>query len=261
MYYNRHRLIFTGAGGYDSDAEAYFTVAGITDTDEKNAWNTFVTTGKANGIYSKLPYFYPFLGLTSTTQSWNAIDPIVGSQVVWYTTNTHDSNGFTTNTTLGGSGYITVSSGVSATSQGFGGRIVGLDSYNPNDFFGIVLEAQGNNGNYTLYSGGTSLNQYYTQLWTNSDTFDMGQLGSVSHVSYQMLSSGGDDNTLYEDGVYSASSDIFENSTIGNLFFGDGDTILNPLTFHCVYVSQGLTSSEMTTLDTMINTLMTALGR
>jgi len=261
MSYYGKTLGFFRSAGYDADAQAYFTAAGITDTTEKNAWNTFVTTGKGNGIYSKLPYFYPFLGLTSSTQSWNAIDAISGSQITWYATNTHDANGFTTNTTLGGSGYITIDSGVSTTSQGFGARIAGLDDYNPNDFYGTVLAAQGANGDYTLYSGGTSVNEYFTQLWTNSDTFDLGQVGSVSHISYQILTSGGDDNTLYENGSYAASSDIFQDSTIINLFFGDGDTILNPLTFHCVYVSQGLTSSEMTTLNTMINTLMTALGR
>ena len=55
---------------YDTDAQAYFTRAGITDTTEKNAWNTFVLAAKAANIYSKFIALYP-VSPTSIGASYN----------------------------------------------------------------------------------------------------------------------------------------------------------------------------------------------
>lgn len=55
---------------YDTDAAAYFTRAGITDTTEKNAWNTFVLAAKAASIYSKFLAVYP-VSPTSIGASFN----------------------------------------------------------------------------------------------------------------------------------------------------------------------------------------------
>ena len=55
---------------YDTDAQAYFTRAGITDTTEKNAWNTFVLAAKSANIYSKFIALYP-VSPTSIGASYN----------------------------------------------------------------------------------------------------------------------------------------------------------------------------------------------
>jgi hypothetical protein len=45
---------------YDPDAEAWFTYAGITNVAEKDAFNTFVLSMKATGIWDKILYFNYF---------------------------------------------------------------------------------------------------------------------------------------------------------------------------------------------------------
>jgi len=77
---------------YDSDAQAYFTAASITDGTQKDAWNTFVVSAKANGYYSKLLAAYPFLGGTASSHSYNAINPAT-FQITWSGSLSHNSNG------------------------------------------------------------------------------------------------------------------------------------------------------------------------
>lgn len=97
MYYNKYRLLFTGAGSYDADAQAYFTAAGITDAGHKSAWNTFVLDCKANGNWTPLIAAYPVIGGTSGTHAINAKTP--GTYNLTFTGITHSSSGITGNGT------------------------------------------------------------------------------------------------------------------------------------------------------------------
>ena len=93
MYYNKYRLLFTGAGSYDADAQTYFTAAGITDAGHKSAWNTFVLDCKANGNWTPLIAAYPVIGGTSGTHAINAKTP--GTYNLSFTGITHNSSGIT----------------------------------------------------------------------------------------------------------------------------------------------------------------------
>ena len=97
MYYNKYRLLFTGAGSYDADAQAYFTAAGITDAGHKSAWNTFVLDCKANGNWTPLIAAYPVIGGTSGTHAINAKTP--GTYNLIFSGITHSSSGIQGNGT------------------------------------------------------------------------------------------------------------------------------------------------------------------
>lgn len=60
---------------YDSDAQAFFTAAGITDTTQKSAVNQLVLDLKSYSIWTKMKALYPFVGGTSSTHKWNLKDP------------------------------------------------------------------------------------------------------------------------------------------------------------------------------------------
>ena len=60
---------------YDSDAIAFFTAAGITDTTQKSAVNALVLDLKTYGIWSKMKAIYPMVGGTATTHKFNLKDP------------------------------------------------------------------------------------------------------------------------------------------------------------------------------------------
>jgi hypothetical protein len=59
----------------DLDAQAFFTATGITDTTQKTAVNTLVTSLKSYNIWTKMKAIYPFVGGTATTHKFNLKDP------------------------------------------------------------------------------------------------------------------------------------------------------------------------------------------
>ena len=87
--------------GYDSDASAFFTAAGITDTTQKNAVNQLVLDLKAASIWSKMDAIYPFVGGTSTTHRYN-LKNTANFLITFSGTLTHSATGVTPD---GSSGY------------------------------------------------------------------------------------------------------------------------------------------------------------
>lgn len=59
----------------DSDAVAFLTAAGITDSTQTSAVNQLVVDMKAANIWTKMIAVYPFVGGTATTHKWNLKDP------------------------------------------------------------------------------------------------------------------------------------------------------------------------------------------
>lgn len=95
-------IVKTGtSSSYDSDAQAFITAAGITNTTQKNAVNQLVIDYKAAGIWTKMIALYPMVGGTASTHSYNLKNP-AAYQITWNGTVTHNSNGVTGN---GSTGY------------------------------------------------------------------------------------------------------------------------------------------------------------
>jgi hypothetical protein len=69
-------LAAPAGGGYDPDAQAFFTAAGITDTTEKDAVNTLVLGMKAEGIWTLVDAAYPFVGGTTDSTKYNLVNPV-----------------------------------------------------------------------------------------------------------------------------------------------------------------------------------------
>jgi hypothetical protein len=69
--------IVSSSGGvtFDSDAQAFFTAASITDNTQKTAVNTLVTDLKTANIWTKIKALYPFVGGTAASHKWNLKDP------------------------------------------------------------------------------------------------------------------------------------------------------------------------------------------
>jgi hypothetical protein len=59
----------------DADAQAFITVAGITNLTQASAINTLVNDLKAYGLWTKMKALYPMVGGTATTHKWNLKDP------------------------------------------------------------------------------------------------------------------------------------------------------------------------------------------
>ena len=61
--------------GFDPDAQAFITAAGLTNPTQQNAINTLVLSLKANNIWTKMKAIYPMVGGTASTHKWNLKDP------------------------------------------------------------------------------------------------------------------------------------------------------------------------------------------
>jgi len=251
MYYNKYRLLFTGAGSYDADAQAYFTGAGITNTTEKDAYNAFVVGLKTDGVYSKLVTFHPFLGSNLTTKAYNAINPSTG--LITFSTMTSVSGGVRTGTG-GGYGYFqTPSSGVTANNAGFGAYSTGWSSIVSPDSCYI-----GEVGSVYLYvKSGTLL--YY--LWNTTNNYTPSTMNKLISIQATTISGNYATSIYYPSGEILARTSINTSVPTGAFSFGDVNATGSDVTFGCHYTSLGLTFVEHALLNTRINTLMTAVGR
>lgn len=82
--------------GFDADAQAFITAAGITDNTQKTAINTLVLDMKGFGIWTKMKAIYPFVGGTASTHKWNLVNPLdtdAAFRLVFFGGMTHSSNG------------------------------------------------------------------------------------------------------------------------------------------------------------------------
>jgi len=62
-------------GGFDADAQAFITAAGITNGTQIGAINTLVKGLKGANLWTKFKALYPMVGGTATTHKFNLKDP------------------------------------------------------------------------------------------------------------------------------------------------------------------------------------------
>jgi hypothetical protein len=63
-------------GGFDPDAQAFITAAGLTNPTQQSAINTLVVSMKSFGIWTKMKAIYPMVGGTASTHKWNLKNPL-----------------------------------------------------------------------------------------------------------------------------------------------------------------------------------------
>lgn len=81
---------------FDPDAQLFITNAGITNTTEQNALNTFVIGLKAANIWTSLYFMHVYLGSTASTHKYNLVNPIDADSAFRLQFNggwTHSANG------------------------------------------------------------------------------------------------------------------------------------------------------------------------
>lgn len=94
---NRRAMIFT-LGGWDADALAFLSAAGITDLTIRGAINTYVKGLKSANLWARLVALYPFVGGTAGTHKFNLKDPRdldAAFRLTFSGGVTHDANGVT----------------------------------------------------------------------------------------------------------------------------------------------------------------------
>jgi hypothetical protein len=83
-------------GGFDPDAQAFFTASGLTGATNLTAINQLVVELKTYGIWTKMKAIYPIIGGTAALHKWNLKDPRdldAAFRLVFNGGWTHSSNG------------------------------------------------------------------------------------------------------------------------------------------------------------------------
>lgn len=259
-----HSIISLMAGiTYDSDAEAFFTATGITDTTIKNAVNQLVLDLKGYSLWTKLNAIYPMVGGTSTTCKYNLKDP-------------QDTDGAYRLSFAGG--WTFASTGAKPNgSTGVADTHLNIGSVISNTAHSFGIYSRTNNTSGTQVYGVTDLTTpIFLQNNLTSANFGSGTLSNlVSYTAspttrFQMATRrSSTDFQAYRDGT-SLGTNTTSMSTIPNSTFRFGGrysitgTAYDFYSLHEIafaFIGQGLTNTESGNLRTAVDAFQLSLSR
>jgi hypothetical protein len=260
----QRRLIVNGQryAGYDADATAFFSAAGITDNTQKSAINTLVTGLKSNSLWSIAQAIYPMVGGTATTHKYNLKDPrdldaafrlnFVGG---W----THASTGVTPN---GSTGYANTFY-IPNTQQA--GGLISIGLYSRTNSSGTIVDMGAYNATGTKQ----------TAIWSNFGSNFYGlpsEDGIVTAVSntdsrgwFFASRTGASATFIQKNATQNTRTANTGNPTV-NIYIGarndDGSAnFLSTREIAFVWLGGTLTTGQASTLYTLIQAYQTTLSR
>jgi hypothetical protein len=243
---------------YDTDAEAFFTAAGITDVGQKNAVNDLVLSLKADSLWTKMVALYPFIGGSASTHAVNLKSP--GTyDITWYGGVTHNSNGITPNGTTGYGNTGINPSTVLNTNEG------SMGFYSRTTLSGVVVHhLMGALEFFPLKGFDFGYFDTFYYYRTNADTsgFKTTSPELGLHQTYRTSST---TNKLL---VNSTSDSITRSYTSPNQIVmigarGENGTVTQYNSINCAfaYVGNSITDTDAANFNTHITTYQTALSR
>jgi len=248
----------------DADAQAFITASGISGT-EATATNQLVIDLKSANIWTKMKCVYPLVGGTATSHKFNLVNPQdtdAAYRLVFSGGLTHSSNGILGNGTNGWantflnpsiifpSGFASIGfyNRVATTNQGiYMGTTVGSTN-----FFRIAPLA------------GTTIRHFNRGAATGQTNHTVtNELGfnANSRISNTLMTS--IDNTGAFQTNTTTQTIAYSSFQIPLLVVNSSGTIASysNAQFSFAYISDALTSSELTTLKSINQTFQTTLGR
>ena len=258
----------------DPDATAYLAAVvaagGTVDATITSATNTLFTDLKANSLYSKIFAMYPMLGGNAGGCKFNAKDPRdldAAYRIQFNGGWTFSSSGATPNGTTGYGNTYLVPASVTTDNNLHLSYYSLTNSASPNssttmgcdgsgDYARIIIRRPGDIG-YNIFGSSTKGLQTYTI--TNS-------------LGYFLGSAVTDNNTrnFYRNGVLLTPTAEVGLGIVGNpiynIYIGANNGLDVPDDFdnkECAFstIGAGLTTGEIETLSTIVNTFATTLGR
>jgi hypothetical protein len=260
MFLTTHGILAraTSGGSFDTDAQAFITAAGITDPTQQNAVNSLVVNLKTYSIWTKMKAIYPFVGGTSGTHKWNLKDPRdldAAYRLVFNGGWTHSSGGALPNGTNAYADTKLISQGtlsLNSTSFGVYSR-TNTDVLSP--AIGNVTGAASGEASLWLRFGNTTylrVNGSTVSTQSNSDSRGLFIANRVNSTQVQLqirgtqYTSSNSSNSLYTNPFQlgGVNPNNFDNKQLAYAFIGDG-----------------LTTQNMTDLNTSVVAFQTALSR
>ena len=251
------------AGGFDPDAQAFITAAGITDNTQKTAINTLVLDMKGFGIWTKMKAIYPFVGGTATTHKWNLKDPQdtnAAFRLVFFGGMTHSANGIQGNGT-----------------NSYANTFLNTSAMTDNNHMSIYIrtnvdEVKEDIGNFSGFTAGFGIDSrisniaYYTNHSTaggtyvsfvNSDSRGLHINTRNSNSNHKGFLNGILKGTNTAVGTTSVNFDIY----VGARNNSGGAQIFSSKQFAFASIGDGLTDTEAGNFYTAVQAYQTTLGR
>lgn len=259
------------SSAYDSDAQAFFTAAGITDNGQKTDINQLVLDLKGYSLWTRMKAIYPFIGGNATAHAVNLKSPgtydltFVGSP-------THSSNGVDWN---GSSQYATTGITPSSVLTLYDTHISFYARENNTNQGEIEMGATSSDG-AGGYNGLTFTSRYSTTYGVISDHYigpaANGEIiaansnGSKFWISSRISTSS---HVVYKDGISFATNSL--SSGIGilpnvGIYIGCYNFTGTPNAYSTkqlalASIGDGLDSTQAANFNTAVQTFQTARGR
>jgi hypothetical protein len=243
----------------DPDAQAFITAAGITDPTQQAAINTLVVDLKGYSIWTKIKALYPFVGGTSSTHKWNLKDPRdldAAYRLVFNGGWTHSSGGALPNGTNAWADTKLITQGIlglNSTSLGVYSRTNNSTQVAPS--IGNVTGAASGECSLWLNLGNVAYLRVNSATLSNTSNFDSRGLFIANRVNSTQVQ-------LQIRGTQTTFTNASQN-TYPNPFQLGG---VNPNNFDVkqlayAFIGDGLTSQNMTDMNTAVVAFQTALSR
>lgn len=251
----------------DTDAQAFITAAGITDTTQVSAINTLVTSLKGYGIWSKMKAIYPFVGGTATTHKFNLKNPAdtnAAFRLGFYGGMTHNSNGVSFGGANGGAFtyfnpftnqakndlHLSVYARTRPTRYGVANDINPSTSYVAAGW--TTLRATSNSSGYNEYFGTSDTAAGTAGLATTEVGFSLGSRTSATAIKYYK-------NTTSASGNGASHTADFLNAEL--TLNGSSWNYYSAANYAFASLGNGLTDAEAANFYTAVQAFQTTLGR
>ena len=250
---------FYKASGFDPDASAFITAAGITDQTQKTAINQLVIDLKSAGLWNKMKAIYPFVGGTASAHKFNLKDPRdldAAFRLVFNGGWTHSANGITGNgTNTNANTYLNPSTEFSLSANSYGVYI------RNNTQKGYDIGALISTNDTMLAARYTDGNAYFCVTGTTYRSV----VNSNSQGTYIFSKNGLTTNNLYKNKlsiISSSDASIYAND---NFRIGAGGSAYVDVSDHnyafAFFSTQGLNLTNAELLTDIIVEFQTTLGR
>ena len=247
------------SGGFDSDAQTFFTDANITNATQRNAVDSLARGLKNNGTWAKYQAIYPFVGGSASQHSYNLKNTSQFS-IGWGGTVTHNANGVTGDgsTGFGNTGFNPSTNGTlgdshislySRTNQAINlidmGATIGSHAW--------LIHTRLLDGNFSPTLGNTTRPNFATP--NSLGLFAVSRLNTTNISGYK-------DGVVVIDNVSNTTSALPNGALLLLASNQDGSAALySQRNFAFASIGLGLTTAEIAADYTVIQAYETALSR
>jgi hypothetical protein len=254
-------------GGFDPDAQAFFTASGLTGATNLTAVNQLVLDLKAASIWTKMKAIYPMVGGTAALHKWNLKDPQdtnAAFRLVFSGGWTHSANGALPNGTNGYANTFLSTSAISLNS-------VHVSYYSRTNNTSTGCEIGGGNSgpdSYTLLQGRTHVAPTTdTAIWINN-TATVDRVAGVNTAAFFCGSrTAANIIRLFRNSVRIINGTVSSNTTstfpiwLGAFNFAGSGAVWSNRQCAFASIGDGLTDAEAGNFYTAVQAFNTTLAR